>query len=54
MRVRHRGGDRFPGFWSRIAIFLGLIFGYVISWLFDGVFGKINSVFGRRRGAAEH
>ncbi|GAA2342873.1 nitrate reductase [Streptomyces kunmingensis] len=34
------------GFWSRIAIFLGLIFGYVISWLFDRIFGKIHSVNG--------
>ncbi len=33
----------FPGFWSRIAVFLALIFGYVVSWLFDGVFGQINS-----------
>ncbi|MFE4592673.1 uracil-xanthine permease family protein [Streptomyces laurentii] len=32
------------GFWSRIAIFLGLIFGYGISWLSDLVFGKIHSV----------
>ncbi|MFF2999976.1 uracil-xanthine permease family protein [Streptomyces sp. NPDC057950] len=32
------------GFWSRIAIFLGLVFGYVISWLFDRIFGKIHSV----------
>jgi uracil-xanthine permease len=32
------------GFWGRIAIFLGLVFGYVISWLFDGIFGQINSV----------
>jgi len=32
-----------PGFWSRIAVFLALIFGYLISWLFDGVFGKITS-----------
>ncbi|MEU6624583.1 solute carrier family 23 protein [Streptomyces litmocidini] len=31
------------GFWSRIAIFLGLIFGYGISWVFDLVFGKIHS-----------
>jgi uracil-xanthine permease len=30
------------GFWSRIAIFLGLIFGVLISWLFDSVFGKIS------------
>jgi uracil-xanthine permease len=33
-----------PGFWSRIAVFLALIFGYLISWLFDGVFGTINSM----------
>ncbi len=33
----------FPGFWSRIAVFLALIFGYVVSWLFDNVFGQINS-----------
>ncbi|MER6472957.1 uracil-xanthine permease family protein [Streptomyces collinus] len=32
------------GFWSRIAIFLGLIFGYGISWVFDQVFGPIHSV----------
>ncbi|MDQ1628036.1 MAG: hypothetical protein QOI54_1780 [Actinomycetota bacterium] len=31
------------GFWSRIAIFLGLIFGYVISWVFDLVFGPITA-----------
>jgi uracil-xanthine permease len=31
------------GFFGRIAIFLGLIFGYLVSWLFDQ-FGKINSV----------
>lgn len=31
------------GFWSRIAIFLGLAFGYVISWIFDRAFGKIHS-----------
>ncbi|MFF2617364.1 uracil-xanthine permease family protein [Kitasatospora sp. NPDC058046] len=34
------------GFWSRVAIFLGLLFGYGISWLFDRVFGKIHSVDG--------
>ena len=33
----------FPGFWSRIAVFLALIFGYLLSWLFDVVFGPINS-----------
>lgn len=31
------------GFFGRIAIFLSLIFGYVLSWIFDGVFGKITS-----------
>jgi uracil-xanthine permease len=36
----------FPGFWSRIAVFLALIFGYVISWLFDAVFGQIHSITG--------
>ncbi|MBO0516682.1 uracil-xanthine permease family protein [Streptomyces beijiangensis] len=34
------------GFLSRIAIFLGLIFGYGISWFFDRVFGKIHSISG--------
>jgi uracil-xanthine permease len=28
------------GFLGRIAIFLGLVFGYVVSWLFDQLFGK--------------
>ncbi|WP_067569245.1 uracil-xanthine permease family protein [Nocardia acidivorans] len=31
------------GFWSRIAIFLGLIVGYAFSWVLDRVFGKIHS-----------
>ncbi len=35
-----------PGFWSRIAIFLALIFGYVLSWVCDVLFGQINSVTG--------
>lgn len=34
------------GFWSRIAIFLGLAFGYVVSWVFDRVFGRIHSPAG--------
>ena len=25
----------FPGFWARIAVFLALIFGYLLSWLVD-------------------
>lgn len=32
------------GFFGRIAIFLGLIFGYVLSWLADSTFGQITSV----------
>ncbi|MGA5702343.1 uracil-xanthine permease family protein [Peterkaempfera bronchialis] len=34
------------GFWSRIAVFLGLIFGYLASWVFDLAFGKIHSADG--------
>ncbi|MFF7412840.1 uracil-xanthine permease family protein [Streptomyces lydicus] len=34
------------GFWSRIAIFLGLVFGYVLSFVFDRLFGMIHSVNG--------
>ncbi|ASY35947.1 MULTISPECIES: uracil-xanthine permease family protein [unclassified Streptomyces] len=34
------------GFWSRIAIFLGLVFGYVVSWGFDRIFGRIHSADG--------
>ena len=34
----------FPGFWARIAVLLALVFGFLVSWLFDGVFGTINSV----------
>lgn len=34
------------GFWSRIAIFLGLAFGYAVSWLFDRIFGRIHSATG--------
>jgi uracil-xanthine permease len=33
----------FPGFWSRIAVFLALIFGYLLSWFFDLIFGQISS-----------
>jgi uracil-xanthine permease len=32
-----------PGFWSRIAVFLALIFGYVLSYFADRVLGSINS-----------
>ncbi|GCD47262.1 uracil-xanthine permease family protein [Streptomyces paromomycinus] len=34
------------GFWSRVAIFLGLVFGYGLSWVLDLVFGKIHSANG--------
>jgi uracil-xanthine permease len=31
------------GFMGRIAIFLGLVLGFVLSWLFDRIFGSITS-----------
>ncbi len=31
------------GFIGRIAIFLGLVFGYLLSWLFDQIFGQITA-----------
>lgn len=31
------------GFLGRISIFLGLVFGYLLSWVFDRVFGQITS-----------
>ncbi|WP_369637281.1 uracil-xanthine permease family protein [Nocardia sp. JMUB6875] len=34
------------GFFSRIAIFLGLVFGYGLSWVLDRVLGKIHSADG--------
>ncbi|MER6915902.1 solute carrier family 23 protein [Streptomyces sp. NPDC000594] len=34
------------GFWGRIAIFLGLVFGYALSWVLDRVAGKIHSADG--------
>ncbi|MFI9722251.1 uracil-xanthine permease family protein [Streptomyces sp. NPDC052396] len=34
------------GFWSRVAIFLGLVFGYALSWIQDRLFGRIHSVHG--------
>ncbi|MEJ7650215.1 MAG: solute carrier family 23 protein [Nakamurella sp.] len=33
----------FRGFWSRIAVFLALIFGFALSYIFDLVFGPITS-----------
>lgn len=43
-----------PGFWSRIAVFLALVFGFVISWLADVVLGPITSVLGGATEATEH
>lgn len=31
------------GFWGRIAVFLGLVAGYGLSWVFDRLFGMIRS-----------
>jgi uracil-xanthine permease len=42
-----------PGFWSRIAVFLALIFGYVISWLADVMFGTIHSITGATASTGE-
>src|SRR3954452_19134621 len=39
-----------PGFWARIAVLLALVFGYLISWLFDGIFGQIHSITGSSGG----
>ena len=33
----------FKGFIGRIAVFLALIFGYVLSWIFDKAFGQITA-----------
>jgi uracil-xanthine permease len=33
----------FKGFVGRISIFLSLVFGFVLSWIFDKVFGQITS-----------
>ncbi|QZY30073.1 uracil-xanthine permease family protein [Nocardioides coralli] len=44
-----------PGFWSRIAVFLALIFGYLLSWVADGLLGPITSVLPTSNGeAVEH
>ena len=36
----------FRGFWSRIAIFLALIFGFVLSWVLDKIVGEITAPTG--------
>jgi uracil-xanthine permease len=35
-----------PGFAARIAVFLALVFGYLVSWLADLLFGPIHSITG--------
>jgi uracil-xanthine permease len=42
------------GFFGRIAIFLGLIFGYVVSWIADLIFGRINTPLPGSAEATEH
>jgi uracil-xanthine permease len=44
----------FRGFWARIAILLGLIFGFVLSWLLDVTVGPITSVLGGATEATTH
>src|SRR4051794_6633464 len=42
------------GFAGRIAIFLGLVFGYALSWLLDLIAGPITSVLGGATAATSH
>lgn len=35
------GAVLFPGFWGRIAVFLGLVFGFALSWFLDVTAGGI-------------
>ena len=46
------GAVLFPGFWARIAVFLGLLFGFLISWLADLTLGPITSVTPTSNGEA--
>src|SRR5215218_7932222 len=43
-----------PGFFSRIAVLLALIFGYLLSWLAGVLFGEITSVLGGATEATSH
>lgn len=38
------GAVLFPGFWARIAVFLGLIFGFLLSWILDLSIGGLTHV----------
>lgn len=42
----------FPGFWARIAVFLSLVFGFLLSWILDLVTGPITSVVPTSAGKA--
>src|SRR5215213_5200462 len=42
------------GFWARISILLGLIFGFLLSWLLDITAGPITSVLGGATEATTH
>ncbi|HEX6056040.1 MAG TPA: solute carrier family 23 protein [Intrasporangium sp.] len=44
----------FKGFISRIAVFLALIFGTVLSWVLDKTAGQIHSVLGGATEATDH
>ncbi|MDU0312829.1 solute carrier family 23 protein [Phycicoccus sp. M110.8] len=44
----------FRGFIGRIAVFLALIFGTVLSWVLDKTAGQINSVLGGATKATDH
>jgi len=43
-----------PGFWSRIAVLIALVFGYLLSWLADVLFGQITSCGGTGCTPAPH
>jgi uracil-xanthine permease len=38
------------GFWGRVSILLGLVFGYLVSWLWDSLGGSITSITGSSNG----
>ena len=42
------------GFWARISILLGLVFGYLLSALLDATAGPITSVLGGATEATTH
>ena len=43
----------FPGFWARIAVLLALVFGYLLSWLADALFGQIHTITGATAATGE-